>query len=272
VKKILFSSLLVASSIFASTLATVNGEKITEEDVNAFLAPIARGATFDVLPADAKEKLLNQMIEKKLLTKEAKKDGIEKTKEFKETISKLSDDIALELWMKKAFEEIKISDKDVKKYYDDNKEVEFKEEESVKARHILLKDEATTKQLIAELQKSKNLKDDFIAMAKEKSTGPSSSNGGDLGFFNKKQMVPEFSDAAFKLKVGEITTTPVKSQFGYHIIYLEDKKEAGYMAFEDVKDKIASSMKMEKFKDNTSKMAKELKSKAKVEINLEEKK
>lgn len=267
-KKFLLGSILLAGSLFATgtTLAVVDGETITDADANAFLAPIARGATFDSLPAEAKEKLVNQLIEKKLLTKQAKKDGIDKTPEFQEALAKLTDDVSLELWMKKAYDKVKVSDEDAQKYYNENKEKEFKQDESVHARHILLKDEAEAKGIIDTLSKSKTLKDDFIKVANEKSTGPSAKNGGDLGFFTKKQMVPEFSDAAFKLKEGEITKAPVKSQFGYHVIYVEDKKPAGYIAFADVKNDVIAHLKMTKFKDNTSEIAKELKAKAKIQV------
>jgi len=271
-KKLLISSIvssLIAGSLFAGNVASVNGENITEADINAFLAPIAKGAKFEMLPKEAKEKLINQIIEKKLLTKYATKSGIQNTKEFKETLESLKDDLSLELWMKKEFDKVSVSDKDAQSYYKENKEASFKQEAKVKARHILVKTEEEAKEIIAELKKAKDLKEKFITLAKDKSTGPSGANGGDLGFFSEKQMVPEFSKEAFSLKVGDVSSKPVKTQFGYHVIFVEDKQKGGYVAFEEIKDKIKQAIQMEKFKESTQKKAKELKSKAKIEIKID---
>ena len=103
-------------------------------------------------------------------------------------------------------------------------------------------------------------------MAKSKSTGPSGANGGDLGWFSSRQMVPSFSEAAFALKKGEITKKPVKTQYGYHVILLEDKKPAGHIKLETVKEQIKNVIKMEKFRNKVSKRAKELRKKAKIVI------
>jgi len=109
---------------------------------------------------------------------------------------------------------------------------------SAHARHILVKTEEEAKKIIEALKglKGEALKKKFIELAKSKSTGPSGPQGGDLGTFTKGQMVPEFSKAVWALKPGEITTAPVKTQFGYHVIYLEDKKEAQPTPYEKVKE------------------------------------
>ncbi len=106
-------------------------------------------------------------------------------------------------------------------------------------------------------------------MAKSKSIGPSGKNGGDLGYFGKGQMVPAFQDAAFALKKGEITTKPVKTQFGYHVIYLEDKKPEGIAPFEKVKDKIIAQMRQEQFNKRIKEAIDKAKEKAKITNSLE---
>ncbi len=139
--------------------------------------------------------------------------------------------------------------------------------ETVHARHILVKDEAGAKALIAEMKtlKGEALKTKFIELAKSKSTGPTGPKGGDLGSFAKGQMVPEFDAAVFTLKKGEITVVPVKTQFGYHVIFLEEKKAASSVPYEQVKEKIIQTLKQKQFQTKLTEVAKELKSKAKIE-------
>ena len=108
------------------------------------------------------------------------------------------------------------------------------------------------------------LKTKFIDLAKTKSTGPSGPKGGDLGTFAKGQMVPEFSKAVWALENGQMTMVPVKTQFGYHVIYLETKSEAAATPYEQVKDKIITSLKQQQFSAKITQVAKELKSKAKI--------
>ena len=137
------------------------------------------------------------------------------------------------------FEEVKSGmatlDADIAKYYEDNKE-EFKLDQ-VEASHILVDDEAEAKKIKADLDAG----GDFAAIAKEKSTDPGSgANGGELGFFDRGTMVPEFSDVAFSLKVGEISD-PVKSQFGWHIIKVTDQKK-GYLSLEEASPDISARL------------------------------
>ena len=153
---------------------------------------------------------------------------------------------------------------ELKSFYDKNKSL-FKMEAQLKARHILVADKKTAENIIKTLQKSKNIKSKFISLAKEKSTGPSGVNGGDLGWFAPKQMVPEFSNATKKLKIGTITTSPIKTQFGYHVIYLEDKKKASLATFENAKFKISQQLGKERFINQIQTVVDVLKKKAKIE-------
>jgi peptidyl-prolyl cis-trans isomerase C len=135
-------------------------------------------------------------------------------------------------------------------------------QEEVSARHILLKTEAEAKAVIADLKKG----GDFADLAKKRSIDPAASSGGDLGYFTKDQMVPEFSDAACKLKKGEITEAPVKTSFGWHVIRVEDKRTSGPPPFEEVREELSEGMSREVIQD----MLKDLRGKAKVErFNLD---
>ncbi len=258
-------SLAAAVSLSAGVLATVNKKDITKKDVNSLM----RGAvmSYDKMPVDSKKKMLDQAIDRVLLVENAKKSGVEKDKEFKAELAKLKETLALDVWMKKEFEKVSVSSSEAKSYYEKNK-AKFTKPARVKARHILLKSEKDAKNVIAKLKGlgGKKLTNKFISLAKSKSTGPSGKNGGDLGYFAAKQMVPAFSKAAFGLKKGQITKKPVKTQFGYHVILKEDEKKAQVVPFKDMEKNIINGLKMEKFRANVSKKAKDLRKGAKVEI------
>jgi parvulin-like peptidyl-prolyl isomerase len=267
-KKYLVSSMIVvsllATAVSAKTHATVDGTDITDRDLAAILQVIP-GANFAKMTKDQQKKIINQAIDKKLLGAEALKAGMEKEPEFKKALENVKRDLALELWMKKQFESVKLTDSDMKKFYKTN-EKQFSKPETVKARHILLTSEADAKAVIKELKKAKDVKAKFIELAKTKSTGPSGKSGGDLGWFDKKRMVPEFSEAAFKLKKGKFTTKPVKTQFGYHVIMLEDKEAAGKVSFDEAKPSIEQSLKVRKFQDKIKSLTKKLRSSADIKI------
>ncbi len=260
-------SLATAISLNATTLATVNGHSVTEKDINALMQSMQGKIDYKSLPADTQKKLLNQAIERKLLISNAIKSGVERKKEYKEALKTLKNNLALDVWMKGQFSAIKVSESDAKKYYKENGD-KFVKPARTKARHILVKTEDEAKKIISELKglSGKKLEDKFIALAKKKSTGPSATNGGQLGWFGEKQMVPAFSKAAFSLRKGEITTKPVKTQFGYHIILNEGKESSKKADFKDVKEQIRNGLKMEKFRKTISAKAKSLVKKADVKI------
>nr|MCH9812878.1 peptidylprolyl isomerase [Campylobacterota bacterium] len=159
----------------------------------------------------------------------------------------------------------KVKDADLKDFYKKNTSM-FKKPETAKAKHILLANEADAKAVIKDLKGAKNINKKFVELAKAKSTGPSGPSGGDLGWFDKKRMVKEFSDAAFALKKGSYTKKPVKTQFGYHVILLEDKKPAGNVSFEEAKPSIEQSLKVQKFQEKMKAVSKKLKEKADISI------
>ena len=245
-KTILSTVLLVASANAAEVLATVNDTPIKKEDVNLVLQQ--QGITFDKLNKEQQKKLIDKLIERELLVNIAKKAGIEKDEAYTKALENYKKDLAIKVWMDKIYKRTLISDSEANKYYQDSKDT-FKTPEKIHARHILVKTEKEAQDIINKLKnlKGDELKNKFIELAKSKSTGPSGKNGGDLGFFGKGQMVKPFQDMAFALKKGEITLKPVKTQFGYHIIYLEEKKPAGIAPFEEVKEQIIAKMRQEQF-------------------------
>jgi len=254
--KILSAVLLIGVVASANTLVTVNGKEITQQAVDTELMNATQGR-FNQVPAEKqaefREQVLKQLIGKELIYGDAQKTGVLKTKEYKKEYKKLEErmkkELAIKVWQKKVVDGIKISDAALKDYYDKNKE-EFNEKEAVHARHILVKEALDAKVIINELKplSGQKLQAKFEELAKSKSTGPSGSKGGDLGFFAQGQMVPAFNNKVFTMKVGTITMTPVKTQYGYHIIYLQEKTNAVARNFKTVKPFIEQRLKMEKFK------------------------
>jgi len=261
-KKIILGSLLVASSLFASdVIAIVNGTKITKTEINNILK--SRGATYDRLSPQQKKMVLDEVIAQALVIQKAQNSGVENTPEYKAMLKKVKAQIAAQVFLEQKLKSMKVSDAEIKAFYEKNKDRIFKQPAMLKARHIVVKTKAEAEKIINELKNTpKNkLEQKFIELAKKYSTGPSAKNGGELGWFNVKQMVPSFSQAALNLKPGQFTTTPVQTQFGWHVIYLQDKKSSSYIPFNVVKAKIKAYLQQQKLKQYII----DLKNKAKIE-------
>jgi len=238
-----------------SVIAKVNGVEITEREFA--LAEVEMVQQFSQVPADQrKAAILNALIDIKLLAAEALEEGLENSESFKARMA-----YNRSRWLHNEFfgEKVlkNITDEEIKTRY----ELEIKsipQGVEVRARHILVKEEAEAKAIIAELDGGA----DFVQLAKDKSTGPSGPNGGDLGYFGKGQMVPEFETAAFALEKGKYTKEAVKSQFGWHVIFKEDERDQEPPAFEQVKDQVRQTIAREKY----FKIAQDARVKYKVEV------
>jgi len=263
-KTSLLTVAMMATALTASDiLVTVNGKNITKQEAEIFVNASSPQAHFSTLDKTQQDMIVDRLVEKTLFTELASKEGIDKKPEFQRNMKKIKEELLVNMWMKEQMDNAVVSDSEAKTFYEKNAE-KFKQKDSVHARHILVKDEKTAQTLIDEMKDLKGdaLKTKFIELAKSKSTGPSGPKGGDLGSFTKGQMVPEFSKAVWALNVGDITKAPVKTQFGYHVIYLEDKKPASSVPYEQVKDKIVATLKQKQFATKVAEVAKELKSKA----------
>jgi len=245
-----------------TVVATIDGKKVTVKDINNFL----QGMTADKrirlqdLPAQHVGQFVKQYVDTMVLYKKAKE--VEKTPQFQALVKKM----AVDFWLKQKLNNMKISDAEVKKFYEANKDIYFKTTPKVKARHIVVKDEKTAQKLINELKglKGKALEEKFAALAKKYSTGPTKVNGGELGWFDPKQMVQPFAQAVEKMKPGELTLKPVKTRFGYHVILVEEKNEKNYMPLNEVKLQIIEYLKREKLQKEIQK----LKDSSKIEIKV----
>ncbi|MEA2050786.1 MAG: peptidylprolyl isomerase [Campylobacterota bacterium] len=259
------ASLVIASSTFAldnKVYATVNGDEITSSDIAVILRN--PNLKFESIPKEQQKQVLDSLIEQKLLSQKAMKSNIVNTDEYKNELNKLKQTLAFQIWMRDLSKNIKIDEKDLKTFYNQNRS-KYIAKAQLKASHILVKTEQEAKELIKKLEVSKNIKQTFTQLAKDKSTGPSGVNGGELGWFTKDRMVPEFSDSADKLAKGEFTKKAVKTQFGYHIIYLDDKKNSTTQSFDSVKNKITQEYSQKVFYDMIKTEAQKLKTKAKIE-------
>ncbi|RUM65743.1 MAG: peptidylprolyl isomerase [Sulfurimonas sp.] len=270
--KLMSVSLLLSTLATATTLATVNGKNITSDEVNKILLEGTQGR-FMSLPKEKQDELQKRVVDgiitQELVFADAKKKGVLESVEYKEELADITDRIqkqlAAKVWEQQELAKVTVTDKEKRDYYKKNSS-EFVEKEKVHARHILVKEEGEAKAIIKELKplKGEKLKEKFIELAQQKSTGPSAPKGGDLGYFPQGQMVPSFNDAVFAMKKGTITTTPVKSQFGYHVIYLEDKQPGKTLSYEEVENFIGQRLQMEKFKEKMEKKMADMKKAAKI--------
>ena len=224
-------------------LATVGGMPITEDDVNEFLMNLGpRGQSYN--NPQGRQVVLAQIIGNKLLLLDAKRNLFEMEPAFKAELAKVKDSLLSSYAADKVLSAVSVSDAEVEKYYNENKD-KFISEESVNASHILVESEERALEILAKIKAGEI---SFEEAALENSSCPSKANGGNLGDFGKGQMVPEFDVAVFAMKVGEITDAPVKTQFGYHLIKLNAKNPAKEMPFAEIKDEIKEALTIEKRK------------------------
>lgn len=246
-------------------IAKVGSETITKEDFENELKSYPPQIQKMFQGPEGAAKFVDELVKKEMLYQEAKKKGLENTPEYKKKLEDFKKMTVISALLEKELEEkSKVTDSDVKAYYDAHKN-ELLVNGQVRASHILVKTEDEAKKISEQLKKGA----DFAKIAKEKSIDAGSAkNGGDLGFFSKGQMVPEFDKVAFGLKPGQISE-PVKTQFGYHIIKVTGKKEGQVVEFEKVKNLLTQRVQAEKQKDVFDSYVNSLKSSYKVDVNKE---
>ena len=254
-----FLATLFSTSAFAldaKSVASVNGVKITTKEYQDHLKQReAQNPKGKQAPLN-RQLILNELINREILLQEANKLKLHKDKKVLQLIEQAKANILVQALISRSPAAQAITDKELKEVYD--QQIGGADPTEYKARHILVKDEATAKELIKKLNNGA----DFEEMAKKESTGPSGKTGGDLGWFSAQQMVPAFSQATAKMKKGTHSQTPVKTRFGFHIIKLEDTRERKLPKFEDVKDQIKPLVQ----KKRLQQYVENLRSKAKIEI------
>ncbi|MDD3028663.1 MAG: peptidylprolyl isomerase [Alphaproteobacteria bacterium] len=237
-------------------VARVNGEEIHRSDVLHEIE-MAGPALQQLPPAIIFPQLLKKMVATKVVAQKGYAEGLDKSDTVKEKLKQLEAQVVAETYIHKQVEP-KITEDKIKARYK-LLESKFKPQDEVRARHILVKTKKEADDLIAKLKKGA----DFSKLAEEnsKDTG-SAKQGGDLGYFVRDAMVKPFADAAFKLKKGEISDSPVKTEFGYHVIKVEDRRKSSPPPLADVRDQIANQLGQEL----TNEEVNTLTSKAKIEM------
>jgi peptidyl-prolyl cis-trans isomerase C len=223
-----------------AVVAKVGDVEIHQSDLDLAVANL--DPQLAQLPDDQKKiAALSAAIDVKLLALDATAEKLDQNAEFKKRMQYLADRELHNAYFKKHVVDT-VTDADDKARYD--KEVAaLPKQEEVHARHILVKTEDEAKDVIKQLDAGKS----FADLAKEKSTDPNKADGGDLGYFTKGRMVKEFEDAAFALDKGAYTKTPVKTDFGYHVILVEDKRDAAPPAYDQVKDQVRQLVMRDKY-------------------------
>jgi peptidyl-prolyl cis-trans isomerase C len=207
---------------------------------DVILAEQDLAAQLSGVPEDVKfEYLASLMIDRKALADEALKAGLEDDPAVLRQLAYYREKVLGDVYLNRQLADA-VSDEEARTFYD-KQVAQIDVEEEVRARHILVETEDEALKVISRLDAG----EDFAALAKEISTGPTGANGGDLGFFVADRMVPEFSDAAFALQPGEISK-PVKSDFGWHVIKVEERRMQQVVPFEDVKEGIKVQLRDEK--------------------------
>jgi peptidyl-prolyl cis-trans isomerase C len=249
------SSVASAEDAKDPVIAKINGVEVTKGELA--LAEGNIDPQLSQLPPDQKElAALTAIVDAKVIAEKAKAEKLDESPDFKMRLQFILDRELHNQYFKKHIVDA-VTDAEIKARYD-AEVAKMPKEEEVRARHILVKTEDEAKAIIKELDAGK----DFAELAKAKSTDPNKSDGGDLGYFKKGQMVPEFEAAAFKLEKGKYSETPVKTQFGYHVIKVEDKRTAQPPAFDKVKDQVKQVVMRDKYMD----LLKTSKDGAKIEI------
>ena len=221
-------------------LAVVGGKQITDTDVDMLIASMGQAGQNYMSP-QGRAAILEELINQKLLLLDATRNLYEREPDFKAQLARVKDELLVNYAAAKAVSGVRVTDEEAKQYFDEHPE-QFAGEETVSASHILVEDEAKAFELLADIREGKVT---FEEAAAEHSKCPSGRNGGNLGEFGRGQMVPEFDTACFTMEVGALSE-PVKTQFGYHLIRLDSKKDAVPMHFGDVREGITRQLTMEK--------------------------
>lgn len=248
------AALGIALPAFAQNIAIVNGKPVPKSRVDMLATQIAKSGR-PVSP-EMQGQLKDEVIAREIFLQEAKKRGLDASDDFKTQMELARQTILIRELFADQQKKNPVTDAEVKAEYD--KFVAANGGKEYKARHILVEKEDEAKKVIADLKKGQKFED----LAKKQSKDPGSgANGGDLDWATAASYVPEFAQAMTKLNKGQTSTEPVKSQFGWHVIRVDDIREAQLPKLEDVRPQIAQQLQQQKL----AKFQEDLRTKAKIE-------
>src|SRR6056297_2183291 len=228
-------------------VATVGEKRIFKSQVEEKFNEVNSQAIENLGENEVKKRILDSLIAKELILKELRDKKIHQKKEVVDDWNQMEENIKIRYFIKRYVKnEVDLPEEELKKTYEDKKDL-FKQKEKVKASHILLKTgekDHTDKEakkiaqdILKKMEEDGSL-ENFKKLAKEYSEGPTAEKSGNLGYFTRGRMVESFENAAFSLDPGTFTKNPIKTRFGYHIIYVEDHQKEGYKNFNEVKDSL----------------------------------
>ncbi|EJO5349592.1 peptidylprolyl isomerase [Clostridium botulinum] len=241
-------------------VAIVNGQEITNKDVDNTILSFPKERQGYLNTEKGREELIKQMIDFELSYNYAKDMKFDETEDFKKQLEATKKQLLIQVAVSSVLARATVSEEEVKKYYEDNKE-EFNTQELITARHILVDSLDEANKIYEEIENGL----DFSKAAEKYSKCPSKAQGGSLGTFTKGQMVPEFEKAVFDAEVDKVTQ-PVKTQFGYHLIIVDNIRESMIKPFDEVKGIINNKLIQQKQNEQYNEFTQDLRNKYNVEM------
>ena len=216
----------------SQVLAVVEDREITQDDLEMVIRSLDPRQAAQFQTEEGKERLLQELVHQEMILLDAMDQNMEDNLDYQRSLKKVKDNFLKQYAMNAMFQKAQVTDAEVEAFYQDNP-AQFQSPSQTQASHILVSEEEQA----MEIKKALNEGASFEDQAKEHSSCPSNEKGGDLGYYPKGRMVPEFETAADELAVGEISE-PVKTQFGYHIIKVTDRKESETQTLDDVRQQL----------------------------------
>lgn len=221
-------------------LAVVEGREITQGDLEMVIRSLDPRQAAQFQTEEGKKRLLQELVHQEMILLDAMEQKMEDNLDYQRSLKKMKDNFLKQYAMNAMFQQATVNDEEIAAYYEANPD-QFMEPEQTQASHILVDSEEKA----AEIKKALDEGASFAEQAQAHSSCPSNEKGGDLGFFPKGRMVPEFEAAANELAIGE-TSEPVKTQFGYHVIRIMDRKEGSSRQLDEVKQQLEQHLMAQK--------------------------
>ncbi len=221
-------------------LAIVNSKAIYDSDIDEMIAQMGpRGQAYQ--SAEGRALILDQLIAQRLFLADAMRNLYEREPAFKEQLQRVKEQLLTQYAISKALDSVTVTDLEARKFFDENRD-QFTAQPVVSASHILVDSEEKANDILSQIRSGAV---SFEDAARRHSSCPSARQGGSLGEFTRGQMVPEFDSAVFSMNVGELSE-PIKTQFGWHIIRLDDKKDSQPISFDQASEQIKAHLLEEK--------------------------
>jgi peptidyl-prolyl cis-trans isomerase C len=246
-----------------TVLVRIETQEIKERDIDQVIEMLGpQGAMYD--NEQGRGVILEELVSSRLFSISGAKLGLDRTPEFKETVDHVIQQTLARVAVENLMKEVTVSEEEIRKFYDENS-AQFINPEQIHVRHILLSDDVTSSDKIALVLDDLNKGASFDALAIDQSICPSAPQGGDLGFFGRGQMVPEFEEAAFALQNPGDISAPILSPFGWHIIKLEEKRASSTVPYDEVRPQILPYLENEKRSEKYREVLEELRKEYRIE-------